>query len=59
MANKKMGRSTSDPKNSTYKLRISDTDNEKLNFCCEKLNKSKADVLRLGLEKVYQELKNE
>ena len=32
MANKKMGRSTSDPKNSTYKLRISDTDNEKLNF---------------------------
>lgn len=57
MGNKKMGRPTNDPKNSGYRLRMSDSDNEKLDFCCEKLGKSKADILRMGLEKVYQELK--
>lgn len=58
MSNKKMGRPTNDPKTITYKLRISNSDNEKLDFCCKKLGKSKADILRMGLEKVYQELKN-
>lgn len=51
------GRPTSEPRNNQYRLRLSDNDIKTLNYCCEKTGKSKADILRLGLDKVYNELR--
>jgi predicted DNA-binding protein len=38
-------------------IRTSEEFIEKLDFCCNKTGRTKADVIRLGVEKVYQELK--
>jgi len=52
------GRPTEDPKKLRLELRLSDRDAEKLDFCCKSLNLTKAEVLRRGLDKVYQEAQN-
>ena len=52
----KMGRPTDNPKDNSYRIRMSDEDLRKLNVCCEKTGMSKADVIRLGIFKVYQEV---
>lgn len=40
-----------------YRLRMSNEELKKLDICCEKTGLNKADVIRLGIEKVYQEIK--
>ncbi len=57
MGTKKMGRPTQDPKTNTLKIRFSDDDLVKLEFCAEKTGKSKAEIIRMGIDRVYQELK--
>ena len=52
-----MGRPTDNPRINGYRLRMTDKELEKLEYCCKKTKLSKADILRLGLEKVYQENK--
>lgn len=54
---KKMGRPTTSPKNIQTRIRMSEEDIEKLEYCTQKTNMSKSDVIRLGIEKVYQEIK--
>ena len=54
----KTGRPTDSPRNSRVGIRLSDEEFEKLMYCTEKLNKSKTDILIIGLDKVYEELKN-
>lgn len=54
---KKKGRPTNNPKNIQMRIRMSEEDNSKLEICSKKLNISKSDVVRLGIEKVYQEIK--
>lgn len=54
----KLGRPTDDPKNIRLELRLSDKDAEKLNFCSQKWKVSKAEVIRVGIDKVYQEEKS-
>lgn len=56
---KKMGRpySTGSEKNITKRARMTEEDVEKLRFCCEQLKKTESEILRLGVEKVYLELK--
>lgn len=51
------GRPTEDPKKARLELRLSASDVEKLNFCCETLNMTKAEVIRRGIDRVYQEAK--
>lgn len=51
------GRPTKDPKNLRLELRLSDSDAEKLEFCCKTLNLTKAEVIRRGIDQVYQEAK--
>ena len=46
-----------DPKSQQYRLRMTNDDAKKLVYCCEKTGLSKAEVLRKGLELVYQEAK--
>lgn len=55
--NKKMGRPTNNPKNEELKVRISKEDKEKLEYCVSKGNKNKSEIVREGIEKVYNELK--
>lgn len=53
----KMGRPTSNPKRNQTKIRMTDNELEKLNYCCKKLNFTKTQVINLGIDKVYAELK--
>lgn len=52
-----VGRPTDDPKNLNTRIRLSENDVEKLNYCTEKLGIKKAEVIRMGINKVYEELK--
>lgn len=54
---KKMGRPTTEPKTISVRIRLSDNDDNMLKFCAEKLNKTKADIIRMGIEQVYKSLK--
>lgn len=56
---KKMGRpySSGAEKNITKRARMTEQDVEKLRFCCEQLKKTESEIIRLGIEKVYLELK--
>ena len=51
------GRPTEDPKKTRLELRLSDGDAEKLDFCCRTLGLTKAEVIRRGIDRVYQEAK--
>ncbi|MGN1012299.1 MAG: hypothetical protein ACI4ON_00490 [Clostridia bacterium] len=53
---KKMGRPTNDPKKLNTRIRLSEKDVEKLNFCCSKTGKLKSEIIREGIDKVYTEL---
>lgn len=46
-----------DPKGHRESFRMSDNDMEKLNFCVSKTGMRKVDVVRMGIDKVYKELK--
>ena len=46
-----------DPKGHRESFRLSDSDIEKLNFCTSKTGMKKVDVIRKGIDKVYNELK--
>lgn len=52
-----MGRPTTNPKNIELKVRISNEDKERLDYCIEKSNKTKSEIVREGIEKVYSEIK--
>lgn len=52
---KKMGRPTEAPKTNNYRIRMTDEELQKLETCCERTGLSKADVIRLGINKIYQE----
>lgn len=54
---KKMGRPTEDPKTHVARLRMSDNELHKLEECCRLTGKSKTDVLKMGIDKVYQDVK--
>ncbi|MDR2558202.1 MAG: hypothetical protein LBC86_01460 [Oscillospiraceae bacterium] len=51
-----MGRPTDDPKTNQYRVRLSDKDLNMLNFCCENTGLPKSDIIRRGIETVYNEL---
>lgn len=53
---KKMGRPTDDPKQLSTRVRLSETDVQRLDFCSQKTGKTRADIIRMGIEKVYDEL---
>lgn len=47
------GRPTNDHKDKGYRLRISESDIQKLDFCVEALSMTKAEVIRNGIDKMY------
>lgn len=48
-----------DPKSHRESFRLSDDDMMKLNYCMEKTGMKKTEVIRKGIEMVYNELKKE
>ena len=50
-------RFTDNPKNTMLRVRLDDETVEKLNDCAESLNTSKSEVVRIGIDKVYNETK--
>ncbi|WP_244226636.1 CopG family transcriptional regulator [Paenibacillus protaetiae] len=57
MPSKKMGRPPSDkPKSELIRVRADQEILSKLNACTEKLKTTRSDVIRKGIEKVYDEL---
>ena len=48
------GRPTDDKKETRLQFRLSDTDLEKLNYSCEVLGLTKAEVIRQGIEEMYK-----
>lgn len=51
------GRPTDNPKTLSTRIRLSEQDVERLEFCSEKTGKSKAEIIRIGIKKVYEELR--
>jgi predicted transcriptional regulator len=57
MPSKKLGRPLSDnPKNELIKIRVDQDFLNKLDACAEKLNTTRSDIVRKGIEKIYDEL---
>ncbi len=52
------GRPTTDPKNNWTGFRLSDNDIEKIDYCVSKTGYSKSEVVRYGIDKLYNELLN-
>jgi len=52
-----MGRPTSNPKNEELKVRISNEDKKKLEYCISKTSKNKSEIVREGIDKVYTDLR--
>ncbi|MBR3645213.1 MAG: hypothetical protein IKN54_02245 [Lachnospiraceae bacterium] len=55
MSSHKMGRPTSEPKEHELKVRISEADKQKVEEIQNKTNMSKSDIVRAGINKVYEE----
>lgn len=53
----KVGRPTIEKKNNRESFRLSDSDMEKLNFCMTYGKMTKTDVIRIGIDKVYNEIR--
>lgn len=51
------GRPTDNPKKGRFEIRTSQEEEEMLNYCCEITGKKRTDIVRLGIRKVYEELK--
>lgn len=57
MSSKKVGRPISDnPKSQTIEIRVDQELMSKLNTVAEKLNTTRSDVVRQGIEKMYDDL---
>ena len=54
---KKMGRPSENPKTIVKRARMSEQDVEKLKLCCEVLGLSESDIMRMGIDEVYQKIK--
>ena len=52
---KKMGRPTTEPKIHVARLRLSEAEKQKLDECCRLTGMSITGVLKLGIDKVYNE----
>lgn len=50
------GRPTTDPKKHDTRVKLSDSEWEKLKFCAEKSSMTKTDIIRKGIDLVYQQI---
>ncbi len=58
MAPQKTGRPPSDnPKDKTLRVRVDDRTIEKIDQCTQALNTTRSDIVRKGIDKVFDDLK--
>ncbi|WP_101696946.1 CopG family transcriptional regulator [Clostridium minihomine] len=57
MAAKKLGRPTDSPKDITMKIRFDKDTSEQLEKCSETMGVSRAEVVRRGVRKMFDDLK--
>lgn len=50
------GRPTDDPKTLSTRIRLSEDDVQRLDFCAQQTGKTKADIIRQGIKEVYDRL---
>lgn len=50
------GRPTTEPKNNWTGFRLSDNDIKKLDYCVKETGMNKAEIVRKGIDMVYQEI---
>lgn len=50
---------TNDPKDTTYKVRFDKATIDKLSFISEKTGMTRAEIIRRGIDKLYEELSGE
>lgn len=55
---KKLGRPTEDPNNVRLELRMTETHREKLDYCVDVTSLSRAEIIRQGIDVMYDEIKN-
>lgn len=55
----KMGRPTEAKKDITIKVRIDEETQNMIDYCIKQKKVSKSEIVRLGIAKVYQEIKGE
>ena len=53
----KMGRPTDNPKNTMVRVRVDDETLKILDECVDNLNLNRSEVIRIGIKKVYAEIK--
>lgn len=56
MPPRKVGRPTDNPKDISLKIRLDKGTDEKLEACIHAMNLSKAEVIRLGIHRIYEDL---
>ena len=56
MEKRKRGRPTESPKNKTIKFRVDQETESKLTYCSKELKRSKSQILRDGVKKIFDEL---
>lgn len=52
------GRPTNDPKTLNTRIRLSDEDIKRLEFCSEKTGLTKSEIIRQGIKEIYEKLKS-
>lgn len=50
-------RPADDPKKLNTRIRLSQSDIDKLEYCCNQTGKKKSEIIREGIDKVYTEIK--
>lgn len=55
---KKMGRPTDNPRDIKFQVRMTKDEREKLELCAKITNKTKTEIVNIGIDKVYKELMN-
>lgn len=53
------GRPTDDPKKERFEIRLSGADADKLEYCQQRTGKTKAEIIRIGITTVYDQLKEQ
>lgn len=53
---KKMGRPTDNPKTLNTRIRLSQDDVDKLEYCSKVTGKTKAEIIRNGINEVYKKI---
>jgi len=53
----RIGRPTDDPKTLNTRVRLSQEDVDRLNYCSEVTGKTKAEIIRDGIKAIYNGLK--